>query len=247
MSQARAGCTWYIRHVDLFRRLPEREVSALARAMTPRRYQAGQLIVGPDSQPEWVYVTRSGVVRLFHLDRARRAVTVDRLQSGHLFGITALLGESGGSSASSLFVDAETDVDLCEVEEARFLAVVSRWPQALLELALRLGVRVREDRRQLGRLSATGARARLASVLHELARDATVYHPGGGVRLRAVPRHAELAAEIGASRETVTRMLARLEEDGYIRRYGRQIVVPDPRRLVEDFDLRSAHEPQHHR
>ncbi len=32
-------------------------------------------------------------------------------------------------------------------------------------------------------------------------------------------------------------MLARLEHDGYIRRFGRQIVVPDVGRLVDDFDL----------
>jgi CRP/FNR family transcriptional regulator, cyclic AMP receptor protein len=240
MLQGGGGTTWYIRHVDLFRRLPERDVRALAQAMTSRRFQAGELIVGPDTQPEWVYLTRRGTVRLFHLDRARRAVTVDRLQSGHLFGITALLGKSAATNADALFADAETEVDLCEVEEGRFLDVVSRWPQALLELALRLGVRVQEDRRQLGHVSATGALARLAAVLHELAREATEYQPGGGLRLRAVPRHADLAAQIGASRETVTRMLARLEEDGYIRRYGRQIVVPDPRRLVDDFDLDSA-------
>jgi hypothetical protein len=32
-------------------------------------------------------------------------------------------------------------------------------------------------------------------------------------------------------------MLARLEEDGFIRRFGRQIVIPDLQRLVDDFDL----------
>ena len=34
-------------------------------------------------------------------------------------------------------------------------------------------------------------------------------------------------------------MLARLEKDGYIRRFGRQIVIPDVERLVDDFDLRA--------
>jgi CRP-like cAMP-binding protein len=233
-GRAGAGTTWYIRHVDLFRRLPTHEADELARAMTLRRYEAGEVIIGAETRPEGVYVARSGVVRLFHLDRLARPVTVDRLQPGHVFGITRRLGRT----SSMLFADAETDANVCCVDEDRFLEVVSRWPHVLLELALRLGVRVREDKRQLGRLSATGARARLAGVLYDLARDATEYHAGGGLRLRAVPRHAELADQISASRETVTRMLARLEEDGYIRRYGRQVVVPDPRRLIEDFQLK---------
>jgi CRP/FNR family transcriptional regulator, cyclic AMP receptor protein len=96
---------------------------------------------------------------------------------------------------------------------------------------------VREGEELLGRISATGSRARLAGVLHRLAREASETQPGGGIRVRGVPRHADLAAEIGATRETVTRMLARLEQDGYIRRFGRQIVVPDVNRLAHDFDL----------
>src|SRR5216684_4214009 len=131
------------------------------------------------------------------------------------------------------------NVEVCSVEGRTFLDVASQWPQALLELALRLGVRVREGEEQLGRMTATGSRARLAAALYRLARNGSETQPGGGLRLRGVPRHTELASEIGATRETVTRMLARLEQDGYIRRFGRQIVVPDVERLADDFDLRA--------
>ena len=227
-------CTWYIRHVDVFRALSPREADELARAMSVRRMQAGQLIVGPDTRPEWVYLLRGGRVRLFQRRARGREITVDRLETGHLFGVTALLG-----AAAELLAAADTDVELCVVEGQRFLDVAARWPGALLELAVRLGIRLPEGSERLGRMTATGARARLAGVLHQLGENATETQPGGGVRLRGVPRHSELARQIGASRETVTRMLARLEEDGYIRRFGRQIVVPDLRRLADDFDLRA--------
>jgi CRP/FNR family cyclic AMP-dependent transcriptional regulator len=226
-------CTWYIRHVDLFRRLTSRDVDDLSNAMTLLRFAAGQLIVGPETQPELVYLTRAGTVRLFHREADGRETTIERLYSGHLFGVTRFLGADHGG----LLAQAETEVELCVVEGRRFLDVISKWPQALLELALRLGLRVREGEELLGRMSATGARARLAGALHRLARDASETQPGGGLRLRSVPRHSDLAAEIGATRETVTRMLARLEHDGYIRRFGRQIVVPDVNRLADDFDL----------
>ena len=75
----------------------------------------------------------------------------------------------------------------------------------------------------------------LVKVVHQLGREGlldTRRGTGGGVRLRSVPRHSDLAREIGATRETVTRMLTRLEQDGYIRRFGRQIIVPDPDRLA---------------
>src|SRR5947207_7797605 len=234
-ATALRACTWYIRQVDLFRHLAPREADGLAHAMAQRHFTHGELIVDKDTLPELVCVMRAGTVRLFHRKRDGRETTVDRLGTGQLFGVTGLLTTDAGG----LLAEAETDVDVCLVDGRHFLELVSNWPQALLELAARLGVRVRQADEALGRMTATGSRARLASVLYRLARLGSDAHPGGGVRLRGVPRHTELASEIGATRETVTRMLARLEQDGYIRRFGRQILVPDPDRLAEDFDIAS--------
>ncbi len=231
-ARVAGACTWYIRHVDLFRRLSERDASDLTRAMTPHHFKAGQMIVGPKDQ-DCVYVTRSGRVRLFQRAADGHEVTIERLDPGHLFGATAILG----NNAPAMLAQAETDVEVCVVKQRQFLDIVGKWPKALLELAIRLGVRVLNGEDAIGRLSARGARARLARVLFELAREASESQPGGGLRLRGVPRHSDLGEQIGASRETVTRMLARLEEDGYIRRFGRQIVIPDLQRLVDDFDL----------
>lgn len=202
--------------------------------MTPRHFTEGEIIVDRDTRPELVCVLRSGTVRLFHRHKDGRETTVDRLGAGQLFGVTGLLTTDAGG----LLAEAETDAEVCLLEGRRFLEVVANWPQAVMELASRLGFRVREADEALGRLTATGARARLAAVLLRLAADGSEAHPGGGLRLRGVPRHSDLADQVNATRETVTRALARLEQDGYIRRFGRQIVVPDAERLAEDFDLR---------
>jgi CRP-like cAMP-binding protein len=226
-------CTWYIRQVDLFRHLATREAEGLAQALSLRYYARGQLIVDRETRPELICVMRTGTVRLFHQERDGRQTTVERLGAGQLFGVTGLLVTDAGG----LLAEAETDVGVCLVDGHHFLDLVARWPEALLDLAMRLGVRVREADEALTRMTATGSRARLAAVLYHLASTGSELQPGGGLRLRSVPRHSDLAEEIGATRETVTRMLARLEQDGYIRRFGRQIVVPDPDRLAEDFDL----------
>jgi CRP-like cAMP-binding protein len=213
VATAARACTWYIRQVDLFRHLAEHDADGLAHAMSLRHFLQGQLIVDRHTRPELVCVMRAGTVRLF--------------------GVTGLLTPDAGG----LLAAAETDVDVCVVDGRRFLDLASKWPLALLELATRLGIRVREADEAMSRMTPTGARARLAEVLHRLARSGSDINPGGGLRLRGVPRHSDLALEIGVTRETVTRMLARLEQDGYIRRFGRQIIVPDPDRLADDFDL----------
>src|SRR5438105_2967165 len=85
-------CTWYIRHVDIFQPLTARDVDDMANAMTSRHFPAGQLIVGPETQPELVYLTLAGTVRLFHRDANGHETTIERLYSGHLFGVTRFLG-----------------------------------------------------------------------------------------------------------------------------------------------------------
>src|SRR5947207_11365172 len=137
-ARVAGACTWYIRHVDLFHRLSERDATDLTRAMSPRHFKAGQLIGSPNSEAS-VYVTRSGRVRLFQRASDGHEVTVERLDPGHLFGVTALFG---GQAGGGMIAQAETDVEVGVVQERRFLDLVAQWPKALLEVAIRLGVRV---------------------------------------------------------------------------------------------------------
>src|SRR5258707_715789 len=89
-------CTWYIRHVDLFRGLTPRDADDLAHAMTVCRFEPGQLIVSPETLPEKVFLTRVGTVRMFHRETDGQETTVERLYSGHLFGVTGFLGTGAG-------------------------------------------------------------------------------------------------------------------------------------------------------
>jgi CRP-like cAMP-binding protein len=226
--------TWYIRHLDLFRRLSDQELDELVGGLHVRRLSAGEPIIGPNSQPESAFVVKLGTVRLFHRADGRD-ITVDHLGRGRLFGVSGRFGASAGL----LLAEAENTVEVCTAETRQFLEVVSGWPQVMVELAVRLGVRILETEEKLGRMATSGAKARLAGVLHRM-----VVERGGDDgslgerRLVRLPlTHAEIARQIGASRETVTRMLASLEQEGYIRRQGKQVTIPDMAKLVDDFEL----------
>src|SRR5258708_16023007 len=84
-ATALRACTWYIRHVDVFRRLTASDADALARAMMPRRFSSGQLIVSPETQPELVCLTRAGTVRLFHREPDGPEPTAHPPFPAHLF------------------------------------------------------------------------------------------------------------------------------------------------------------------
>src|SRR5258708_35313383 len=81
-ATALRACTWYIRHVDVFRRLTAPDADALARAMMPRRFASGQLIVSPETQPELGGLTPAGPARLLHRERDGRETTAGRPLAG---------------------------------------------------------------------------------------------------------------------------------------------------------------------
>jgi CRP-like cAMP-binding protein len=52
--------------------------------------------------------------------------------------------------------------------------------------------------------------------------------------------HEALARQIGYRRETVSRALRALVDEGYVRQHGRRLAVTYPDRLAEDFGLDPA-------
>ena len=222
VATAARACTWYIRQVDLFRHLADREADSLASSMSPRHFSSGQLIVDRHTRPELVCVMRTGPARLFHREVSGREITVERL------GTDSCSASPAWTTTLRVdFVEAETDVDACAVDGRRFLYLMARWPQALLDLATRLGVRVREADEVMSRMTSTrsGAAGRSPD---RLARTGSDVHPGGGLRLRGVPR--DFGPRTGNRHHARDRHAhaGATQQDGYIRRFGRQIIVPDP-------------------
>lgn len=226
--------TWYLRELDLFRDLSEPEIDELAQALGSQTFKPGDLIVTPDHPPERVYIVIEGTVRLFQRGPDGREVTADVIGRGRLFGISALFGPPG----DGLLAEAVTPVTVCVADADGFMRLVSRWPKVMFMLALQVARRLVEVEEQLERFGSGNARLRLAATLSRLASDTHEAHPGGGRSIRPPLTHRELAARIGSRRETVTRHLAALETDGYIRREGRRLIIldlPGLRALAGEF------------
>ena len=221
----------YLREVDLFRGLAEVEIERVAAMMEERRYRAGEPIVGPDTPPDRVYVLRQGTVRLFHRGPGDREVTVEVLGRGRLFGVSGLFGRP----RRALLAAGATDAVVCAAEARRFLELVGRHPKLMLNLVGQLAEQLARAEERLGQVAAPDPRARLAAALLRLAAGRAPAEPGGAVQVSAT--QAGLAREIGVRRETVNRLVARLEAEGYLRRAGRRLVLVDPERRAAAFGL----------
>ena len=188
-----------------------------------RHHPRGTVLFAEGQAPRGVYVLCEGRVKLTTCSGEARVLITDIAGPGYVLGLSAVV--SGGAHETT----AET-LDACRlvfVEREEFLRLLGGHVCALTHAARQLSSNYRTMHRQasvLG-LSPTAA-GKLASVLLE--------HPslsggrvGGGVKFRLVLTHEEIGQLIGASRETVTRLLNDFRRKRLIEVRGETLTVRD--------------------
>jgi CRP/FNR family cyclic AMP-dependent transcriptional regulator len=105
-----------------------------------------------------------------------------------------------------------------------FLQLVARVPQIAVSLLEELASRLRRTDDQVEGLALLDVHHRVAKTLLRMAEDGEQKSPEG-ILIRKRPTHQQLANMAGTTRETVTRTLKQLQDEGYIRISGRQIFI----------------------
>jgi CRP/FNR family transcriptional regulator, cyclic AMP receptor protein len=210
-----------LRRVALFSELEAGELDALARAFSPRSQPSGTPILRESEAGDLFFVILRGEVKVFVDSPDGREVVLSHLQSGDFFGEMALL-EGEGRSAS---VTALTDCELAVLGQPDFLAVLARDFSLTRRILQTLSARLRKANEVIESMALLDVGGRLARYLLRLA-DETGQPPVEGYYVVTRPTHQEIANSIGATRETVTRMLKQFEARKLIRTKGSTVWVP---------------------
>jgi CRP/FNR family transcriptional regulator, cyclic AMP receptor protein len=209
------------RRVSLFSELEAGELDALSRVATVRQYPAGATILREDEPGDQFFVLIRGEVKVFVDSPDGREVVLTHLQTGEFFGEMALFeGETRSASVSAL-----TDTELVVLARPDFLAVLSRDFSLVKKILATLSSRLRKANEVIESLALQDVGGRLARYLLRLA-DESGKAPIDGFFVVNRPTHQEIANSIGATRETVTRMLKQFEDRKLIRVKGQTVYVP---------------------
>ena len=209
------------RRVALFSDLEAVELEALARAFSPRSYPSGSPIIRESEAGDFFFVILRGEVKVFVDSPDGREVVLSHLQTGDFFGEMALLeGESRSAS-----VEALTDCELAVLARAEFFAVLERNFSLTRKILETLSSRLRKANEVIESMALLDVGGRLARYLIRLA-DESGQPAVEGYFVVTRPTHQEIANSIGATRETVTRMLKQFEDRKLIRVKGQTVWVP---------------------
>jgi len=207
-----------------FKGLPEELIERATAHIVSRQHPPNQVILLENDWGSSVYFILDGWVKIRTYNLDGKEVTLNILGKGELFGEMAALEESPRST--DVITLAETLIG--NMPAADFAELINTEPQAGIRLAQLMGRRLRQVNRRL-RLRESDSQSRVADILLFLA-DGQGKVSEAGTEIPNLP-HRELSSLSGLARETVTRVLSKLEKKGLIKRDRDTLCIPDLRAL----------------
>lgn len=198
-----------LRAIPLFSSLDSEEFSEVLLRIIEKRFHKNQVVLLEEDTANYLYVVYSGKVRVVHLgsDGSERILAVHK--RGDIFGEMAMLDAKTAPATVIAMEDAEIGLLSKEMFQKLFL----KNEKVLLQIVAILCRRLREAQLVLKAIALPDAELRLRSILNHLSLLHGV-RDDRGVVIALRLTHKELAGYTSVSRETVTRLLHRLIEEG---------------------------------
>ena len=212
----------YLKLVPLFSSLNDEELDAINRQSFIKKYPKNNIILVENEKGDTLYVIVKGKVKVTKFSESGEEIILAILHKGDFFGDMSLLD---GKPRSATVVSNE-DSELILIRRNDFENVIEKNPRIALKLLKEITTRLRNADEFIGNLVFLKVTGRIAGILLQLSKERGI-KTDDGLLIKSRPSHQELASMVGATRETVTRVLKQLENSKYISMTGKDITIHD--------------------
>jgi len=214
-----------IRNILIFSDLEDANLRDVLRHCHEINVGKGEVIVSENTPGDALYVIIEGEVKVTMISNEGKEIILSTLQKGEFFGEMSLLD---GSTRSANVISISSG-SLLKLSRADFLNHILPNPDIAAGILAVLSKRLRAANERIINLISLDAFDRLARYFQKEAAVKGRPLIDGSVVFDRLPQ-SDIAATIGSSRETVTRMIKEMVELGYIAVSGRSII------LKRDYD-----------
>ena len=201
----------YFKQVSFFADLPEEDIQALSSVAKRRAFRSEEVIFHRDDPGQVLYMIKEGKVKICIISPDGQEVSLAVFGKGEYFGEFALLD---GLPRSTDAVALEK-VECYTLQRSDFHNTILKNPKIALLIMGALSKRLRDTNQMVENLIFLDVYGRVAKKLLELA-DAHGVQVEDGVRIDVRLTQQELAAMVGASRESVNKVLGYFTDKNYI-------------------------------
>jgi CRP/FNR family transcriptional regulator, cyclic AMP receptor protein len=201
----------YLAKVFIFEDLSGSELAKIAQLFTFTKFSPGQPVFNCGDSGNNFFIIKSGLVKVYNVNSNGKVIILAMLGPNDFFGEMALFDDSPRSAG----VDAIEATEAFVLTKTHFQHLLRENPEISWKMLSVLSKRLRETNEQLERLTYLSVEERLTKSLLELAtRCGRKQNQRWSIPLNLT--HQELGQLIGTSRESVTRCLCRLQQEGKI-------------------------------
>jgi CRP/FNR family transcriptional regulator len=206
--------------VDWFASLTREELEDLAASAETVHWDTGGIAFEEGDRGDHCYVLHSGRVKVLRRFPDGRRITLARLGPGSIFGELAIFN---GERRSATVCASEPSVAI-QLGADKVMSILRSDPEAALSVAVSLADRLRATNERLFESSVASVSGRVVATL--LSQVEARQQQGAGDRdVEVVGSPVDIARLAGAGRESATRVMHWLENEGIITmKRGRTIV-----------------------
>lgn len=221
-----------LRSIPFFSGLHDEDIAHLSPLVVSKSYPRDNLIVLAEDEGDTLFLIVEGQVKVSIISEDGREVILAILGKGDFFGEMSLLD---GKPRSATVIAIE-ESKLLTLRRADFARLLERAPELAVRVLGSLAARLRKADRKIESLALMDVSGRVASALLQISEEIGTATPQGTV-IRNRPTHQELANMAGTTRETVSRVLKRLGQQGYVATRGKDLVILREKDLRADYTL----------
>ena len=214
-------------HVPLLNILSAQDRQRILRQLSETRYGKDDFIFREGDPTEYFHIVKEGTVKCIKSTPEGKECTLKMLMPGDLFccDAAAFDGSSHPGTAQPM-----GNVSILRMHRKAYFEMLRRNPDAAMEVIKYLGNRLNEAQEKAKILALDRADQRLAALLADLATRNGISEPQG-VRLPMRLTRQDMANMIGATTETVIRIMSRFKRERLVSGTANRLVISNIERL----------------
>ncbi|MFN8575492.1 MAG: Crp/Fnr family transcriptional regulator [Candidatus Sericytochromatia bacterium] len=222
----------FLKRVPIFGGVDDDNLLKIASITSEKNYSKKNIVFHEGDYGDALYVIKSGRIKIAKVALDGREKTLTILKGGDFFGEMAIFDDMPRSATAE---SMDNDVRLLSISKNDFERLIIENPSIAIRIMKDLTRRIRQVNEQVQDLAFKDVHGRVASTLFNLLKtEKEASKDLDKDKLNSLKMtHQDLANMVGSSRETVTRALNRLQDEGIISISHQQICILEIDKLSE--------------
>jgi CRP/FNR family transcriptional regulator, cyclic AMP receptor protein len=213
----------HLRKIPLLAELSDEEITRVKQDMRIRQYNKRDVVLQKGGHGDGLMFLLSGQLQVIDVTEDGRAIGLRMLAPGDFFGEIALINNSTRSAS----VVAMTEVLVAFLPAAAAMHLFSHSPSVANLMLKHLADKIQRDSEFRALLSINNTAKRIYTYL-VLLQQKKPGPPDAPAVVENLPTHQDIANMVNTSRETVTRALLTLTQQGIVQKDSHRLIIIKP-------------------